>query len=51
VVIMPNYERGYVFVTHPELKGMLRRVIGAETDFTYAWIDQSDGGNNQGERE
>lgn len=51
VVIMPNFERGYIYVTHPELKGMLRRVIGAETDFTYAWIDRSadDAGQESGE--
>ncbi|GGG53694.1 peptide ABC transporter substrate-binding protein [Pseudohongiella nitratireducens] len=54
VVIMPNYERGYVYVTHPELKGMLRRVIGAETDFTYAWIDGArddrSGGDNDNQQ-
>lgn len=39
VVIIANYERGLVYVTHPQVKGILRRVIGAETDFTYAWIE------------
>jgi len=39
VVMIPNYERGYVYVTHPQVRGILRRVIGAETDFTYAWIE------------
>jgi oligopeptide transport system substrate-binding protein len=40
VVIIPNYERGYVYVTDPRLRGMMRRVIGAEIDFTYAWIEE-----------
>lgn len=39
VIMMPDYERGYVYVTQPQVRGILRRVIGAETDFTYAWID------------
>ena len=39
VVIIPNYERGQVYVTHPHVKGVLRRVIGADQDFTRAWID------------
>lgn len=39
VVIIANYERGLVYVTHPQVKGIIRRVVGAETDFTYAWID------------
>lgn len=39
VVIIANYERGLVYVTHPQVRGILRRVIGAETDFTYAWIE------------
>jgi oligopeptide transport system substrate-binding protein len=40
VVIIPNYERGYVYVTDPRLRGLVRRVIGAEIDFTYAWIEE-----------
>ncbi len=39
VVIIPNYERGVSYVTHPRVKGILRRVVGADTDYTYAWID------------
>ena len=41
-VIIPNYERGVAYVTHPQLKGVLRRVIGADTDYTYAYIDADD---------
>ena len=39
VVIIPNYERGVAYVTHPRVKGILRRVVGADTDYTYAWIE------------
>ena len=39
VVMIPGYERGYVYVTHPQVRGIVRHVIGAETDFTNAWID------------
>jgi oligopeptide transport system substrate-binding protein len=38
-VILPSYERGVVFVTHPHLKGLVRRAIGADPFFGYAWID------------
>ena len=37
-VILPMYERGVTYVVHPELKGVKRRVIGAEVDFTNAYI-------------
>jgi oligopeptide transport system substrate-binding protein len=40
VVNIPNYERGLVYVTHPQVRGIVRRVFGAETDFTYAWIEE-----------
>ena len=38
-VIIGNYERGRVYATDPRVKGILRRAIGAETDYTYAYID------------
>lgn len=38
VVFIGNYERGRVYATHPQVKGILRRAIGAETDFTRAYI-------------
>ena len=40
-VLIPNYERGSVYVTHPHIKGVMRGVIGADTDYTRAWIDTS----------
>ncbi|MEX0740730.1 MAG: peptide ABC transporter substrate-binding protein [Pseudohongiella sp.] len=39
VVIMPDYERGYVYVTDARVRGIVRHVFGAETDFTHAWIE------------
>ncbi|MDO8907196.1 MAG: peptide ABC transporter substrate-binding protein [Pseudohongiella sp.] len=39
VVHISNYERGYVYSTDPRLKGVVRRVFGAETDYSYAWIE------------
>lgn len=39
VVILPNYEKGAAYVTHKQLKGVVRRVIGSDPDFTYAWIE------------
>ena len=39
-VILPNYERGVTYVTHPQLKGMVRRAVGADPDFTNAWIEE-----------
>lgn len=39
VVIMPDYERGYVYVTDPQVRGIVRHVFGSETDFTHAWIE------------
>src|SRR5690606_10711035 len=34
-----NYERGRVYATDPRVKGILRRVFGAESDFTNAGIE------------
>ncbi|MFV2090194.1 MAG: peptide ABC transporter substrate-binding protein [Pseudomonadales bacterium] len=37
-VILPNYERGVTYVTHPQLRGMVRRAVGTDPDFSNAWI-------------
>ncbi|MCZ6871508.1 MAG: peptide ABC transporter substrate-binding protein [Gammaproteobacteria bacterium] len=37
-VIIPNYERVGVYVTHPQLEGVTRRVVGHDPDYTYAWV-------------
>ena len=37
-VILPNYERGSVFVRNPQLKGVVRRAVGTDPDYTGAYI-------------
>jgi oligopeptide transport system substrate-binding protein len=39
-VIIPNYERGSTYVTHPQMKGMVRRAVGPDPDFTNAYIEK-----------
>ena len=39
-VILPSYERGVTYVTHPRLHGMVRRTVGADPDFSGAWIGE-----------
>ncbi len=41
VVITPNYERGVVYVRDARLKGIVRRVVGADPDYTGAYIEGS----------
>lgn len=38
-VILPGYERGITYVTHPQMKGMVRRAVGPDPDFSNAWIE------------
>jgi len=38
-VIVPNYERGVVYVRDPRLKGVERRVVGADPDYTNAYVE------------
>lgn len=44
VALLPMFERGVTYAVHPQLKGLKRRVIGADTDYTNAYIDTSAGG-------
>ncbi len=37
-VILPNYERGVVYVRDPRLQGVVRRVVGADPDYTAAYV-------------
>ena len=37
--ITVNYERGSVYVSHPRLKGIVRRAVGTDPDYTGAWIE------------
>ena len=39
--ILPMYERGVSYVIHPEVKNVKRRVIGAEVDFTNAYLEKA----------
>jgi oligopeptide transport system substrate-binding protein len=38
VVIIPNYERGLMYVQDPRLQGVVRRAIGADADYTHAHL-------------
>ena len=38
-VLIINYERGQAYVNDPRVKGIVRRAVGAEQDYTYAYID------------
>ena len=38
-VILPNYERGSVYVRDDRLKGVVRRAVGTDPDYTNAWIE------------
>ncbi len=37
-VILPNYERGVVYVRDPRLKGVVRRAVGTDPDYTSAYL-------------
>jgi len=39
-VILPEYEQGVIYLVNPKLKGMVRRVVGADPDFTHAYVAQ-----------
>lgn len=38
VTILPMYERGLVYVQNPRLTGVVRQVVGADPNFTYATV-------------
>lgn len=37
-VVLPQYEQGVIYLMHPKLKGVVRRVVGADPDYTYGRI-------------
>ena len=37
-VILTQYEQGVIYLMHPKLKGVVRRVIGADPDYTRARV-------------
>lgn len=40
VAVLPRYESGSVYVQSPQLKGVARRVVGADPSFVYAKVSQ-----------
>lgn len=38
VPVLPTAETGSAYLVHPKLKGMVRRVLGQDPDFTYAKV-------------
>ena len=40
-VILAQYERGSVYVSHPRVRGLVRRAVGTDPDYTNAWIGDS----------
>ena len=36
--VLPQYEQGVIYLLHPKIKGVVRRVVGADPDFTYAKV-------------
>ena len=41
-VILPQYEQGVIYLLHPALRGVVRRVVGADPDYTYAQVIELD---------
>ena len=37
-VILPQYEQSLIYLSHPKVRGVVRRVVGADPDFTYASV-------------
>lgn len=40
--VIPLAETGSSYLQHPQLKGVVRRVLGADPDYTYAWIKEKE---------
>ncbi len=36
--LLPQYEQGIIYLLHPRLRGVVRRVIGHDPDFSYARV-------------
>jgi oligopeptide transport system substrate-binding protein len=43
VVIIPQYERGFIYVQDKRLDGVRRSRIGGDTNFSYSWIRSDEG--------
>jgi oligopeptide transport system substrate-binding protein len=49
-VILPQYERGYIYVQNREIDGVRRSRIGGDPNYNYAWIkNAAAGGGGAGE--
>ncbi|MBF0155487.1 MAG: peptide ABC transporter substrate-binding protein [Magnetococcales bacterium] len=42
VVILPEFERSLIYVQNPRLKGVVRRIFGADPDYTQARVVQAE---------
>ncbi|XOV90379.1 MAG: peptide ABC transporter substrate-binding protein [Pseudomonadota bacterium] len=36
--VLPQYEQGVIYLMHPKVRGVVRRVVGADPDFTHARV-------------
>lgn len=37
-VVLPQYEQGVIYLMHDKVRGVVRRVVGADPDYTYARV-------------
>jgi oligopeptide transport system substrate-binding protein len=37
-VVLPQYEQGVIYLLHDKVRGVVRRVVGADPDYTYARV-------------
>ena len=50
VVILPQFERGDIYVLHNDVAGMRRSIFGGDENYNYAWIKSREGDlSNSGE--
>jgi len=47
VIILPQYERGYIYVQHKQVDGIKRSRIGGDPNYNYAWIIGNEPESNQ----
>ena len=40
--ILMNYERGSVYVIDPRIKSVVRRSVGVDPDYSFAYIEEVD---------
>ena len=37
-IVLPQYEQGVIYLLHDKVRGVVRRVVGADPDYTYARV-------------